>query len=49
MDWRTLIGLLVGSIPKVILGSLLAAKVSVRWFQVALALVLLVAGVRVLM
>ncbi len=44
-----LISLLVGSIPKVILRSMLAGKVSGRWVQVALALVLIVAGVGVLM
>lgn len=49
VDWRMLISLLVGSIPKANLASLLAGKVSGLWVQVALALVLMVAGVRVLM
>jgi uncharacterized membrane protein YfcA len=49
VDWSMLFSLLVGSIPTVILGSMLAGKISGRWVQVALALVLVVAGVRVLM
>jgi hypothetical protein len=43
-----LISLLAGSIPTVILGSLLAGKFSGRWIQIALAAVLLAAGVKVL-
>lgn len=49
VDWWMLASLLVGSIPTVLLGSLLAGKVSGRWIQIALALVLLAAGVKVLM
>lgn len=48
VDWRMLASLLVGSIPTVLLGSLMAGKVSGRWIQIALALVLLAAGVKVL-
>ena len=48
VDWNMLLSLLVGSIPAVVLGSLLSGKMSGRWVQVALALVLVVAGVKVL-
>ena len=48
VDWWMLASLLVGSIPAVFLGSLLAGKVSGRWIQIGLALVLIVAGVKVL-
>jgi hypothetical protein len=48
VDWPMLISLLAGSIPTVILGSLLAGKFSGRWIQIALATVLLAAGVKVL-
>lgn len=48
VDWWMLVSLLLGSIPAVLLGSLLAVKVSGRWIQIGLALVLLVAGVKVL-
>jgi uncharacterized membrane protein YfcA len=48
VDWWMLASLLVGSIPTVLLGSLLAGKFSERWIQVALALVLLAAGAKVL-
>ena len=47
VDWWMLAGLLAGSVPAVFLGSLLAARVSGRWVQLALALVLLVAGIKV--
>ena len=43
-----LASLLAGSIPTVILGSMLAGKISDRWIQIALALVLIAAGVKVL-
>ena len=48
VDWWMLASLLLGSIPAVLLGSLLAGKVSGRWIQIGLALVLMVAGVKVL-
>jgi uncharacterized membrane protein YfcA len=48
VDWWMLASLLVGSIPTVLIGSMLAGKFSVRWIQVALALVLLAAGAKVL-
>ena len=49
VDWWMLASLLVGSIPAVLLGSLLAGKIPGRGIQIALALVLLAAGVKVLM
>ena len=48
VDWWMLASLLAGSIPAVLLGSLLAGKISGRWIQIALALVLMVAGFKVL-
>lgn len=48
VDWWMLASLLVGSIPTVILGSMLADKIPGRLVQIALALVLLAAGVKVL-
>lgn len=48
VDWWMLVSLLVGSIPTVLLGSLLAGKIPGRAIQIALALVLLAAGVKVL-
>lgn len=48
LDWWMLISLLIGSSPAVLLGSRLAGKISGRWIQVALALVLLAAGMKVL-
>jgi uncharacterized membrane protein YfcA len=47
VDWWMLASLLVGSIPAVLLGSMLAGKVPGRWIQIALALVLMAAGIRV--
>lgn len=48
VDWQMLISLLAGSVPAVIVGSLLAGKVPGRWIQIALAVVLMMAGVKVL-
>lgn len=48
VDGQMLINLLSGSIPAVILGSLMNARISGRLVQVALAVVLLVAGLKVL-
>ena len=48
VDGQMLLSLLVGSIPAVIAGSLLAGKIDGRWIQIALAIVLLMAGVKVL-
>ena len=49
VDWEMLLSLLTGSIPAVIAGSLLAGKFPGRWIQIALAMVLMAAGVKVLM
>lgn len=49
VDWLMLASLLTGSIPAVLLGSLLAGRVAGRWVQFALALVLIAAGAKVLM
>jgi uncharacterized protein len=43
-----LLSMLLGSIPTVLLGSLLAGKIAGRHIQIALALVLLAAGAKVL-
>lgn len=48
VDGWMLISLLLGSVPTVLLGSLLAGKITGRWIQIGLALVLMVAGVKVL-
>ena len=48
VDGSMLLSLLVGSIPTVILGSLLRGKVSGRWIQIALALVLIAVSIKVL-
>ena len=48
VDWWMLASLLLGSIPTVLAGSLLAGKISGRWIQVVLAVVLLAAGIKVL-
>jgi uncharacterized membrane protein YfcA len=48
VDWWMLASLLLGSIPTVLVGSLLAGKIPGRWIQVALAVVLLAAGIKVL-
>lgn len=49
IDWKMLLSLLTGSIPAVIAGSLLAGQFSGRWIQIALAMVLMAVGVKVLM
>jgi uncharacterized protein len=49
VDWLMLASMLAGSIPAVLVGSVLAGKITGRWIQVALALVLGVAGVKVLL
>jgi uncharacterized membrane protein YfcA len=48
VDLRMLSSLLVGSVPAVLLGSLLAGKISGRWVQLALAMVLMAAGLKVM-
>ena len=49
VDWWMLASLLVGSIPTVLLGSLIAGKIPGRGIQIALALVLVAAGIKVLL
>lgn len=44
VDWPMLLSLLAGSIPAIILGSLIARKVPGRGIQILLAIVLLLAG-----
>lgn len=46
VDWFMLASLLSGSIPAIIAGSLLARRVSGRWIQLALAFVLISAGIK---
>jgi uncharacterized membrane protein YfcA len=46
VDWWMLASLLVGSIPAIVAGSLLARKISGRWIQVLLALVLIAVGAK---
>ena len=48
VDWQMLASLLLGSIPAVIAGSLLSRRINGRWLQVALALVLILAGIKTL-
>ena len=48
VDWSMLISLLAGSIPSIVISSLLASKFSSRWIRIALALVLIAAGIKVL-
>ncbi len=48
VDWWMLVSLLAGSMPAVLLGGALGAKVSGRLIQIALALVLLMAAVKVI-
>ncbi len=49
VDWHMLSSLLVGSVPAIIIGSLLAKKISGRWIQILLAIVLIAAGIKTLM
>lgn len=47
-DWNMLLSLLTGSIPAIVIGSLLARRVHGRWIQIALAVVLMAVGLKVL-
>ena len=49
VDGRLLVALLVGSIPGVVLGSLLSSRSPDRLVQMALAAILMISGVRLLM
>jgi uncharacterized protein len=48
VDWWMLASLLIGSLPAVVMGSLLAGRFSGRKLQIALALVLTLAGAKIL-
>lgn len=48
VDWSMLTSLLAGSVPTALLGSGLAGRISGRWIQIALALVLFAAAAKVL-
>ena len=49
VDWNILASLLAGSVPSVVIGSLLAQRVSRDWLRLGLASVLLLAGVKMLL
>lgn len=49
VDLDILSSLLAGSIPAIMVGSIMARKTSGRWIQIALALILIMAGTKVLM
>ena len=46
VNWQMLLSLLAGSIPAAIAGCLLAGRFSARWLQMALACVLMLAGLK---
>lgn len=48
VDWWMLASLLIGSIPAVLLGSVTTGKISGRWIQIALAVILSLAGLKIL-
>lgn len=48
VDGRMLVSLLTGSIPSVILGSLVAKKTSPRWLQMSLGIVLVIVALKTL-
>ena len=49
VDWILLVSLLVGSIPGIIIGSLLVQKVSDKFVQIGLAIILAIVGVRLML
>lgn len=49
VDWWVLLNLLCGSLPAVVVGSLLATRISGRVLQVALSMALAAAGIKVLL
>lgn len=48
VNWALLVSLLCGSIPGVIIGSHLSARIPESWLRMILALVLVIAGIRLL-
>lgn len=48
VDYWMLLSLLIGSVPSVYVGSMLAQKISGRWIQITLAIVLIAGGIKVL-
>jgi len=48
VDWVMLMNLLIGSVPAIVIGSLWSQKLSGRWIQIALAVVLFAAGLKTL-
>ncbi len=48
VNWQLLVSLLAGSLPAVLVGSLLARKFSARWLQISLSVVLLMVGIKTL-
>lgn len=48
VDWWMLANLLIGSIPAVLLGSVTTGKISGRWIHIALAVILSLAGLKIL-
>lgn len=49
VDWAVLLSLLLGSIPAVLVGSLLTRVLSGQWIRIALASVLMGSGIKVLL
>lgn len=48
VDWWMLASLLAGSVPTVLLGGLIAGKISGRWIQISLSMVLALVGMKLL-
>ena len=49
VDWKMLMSLLVGSIPAIIVGSLITRQLSGRWMQIVLAFILLLVALKALL
>ena len=48
VDWKMLASLLMGSVPAIVVGSLLARWMSGRWIRISLSIVLCAAGIKTL-